>query len=250
VAGRVHDPRYCPLRRQVERDGELRVHGAVECELGGTRERVLHGATGELVHDLLGVRIRSLDPREIRVLQPQFLQRALVRAACCDLDPASRRLADRGRARAAAPVDQVLADQLVAWAELRIRGQLDPGRQSGGRQVRPPRPDLVDGVFPGPDRVEPQRHAEVLGESAGQLVGWTFRAMAAEVVGVRAVASRDAQFAAGQDLLEQGRRLRAGAEQQDRYQCEQGFQGLYRIRGPRRGTEAVITAPTRNRMGA
>ena len=41
-----------------------------------------------------------------------------------------------------------------------------------------------------------------------------------------------------------------GAEQQDRYQCEQGFQGLYRIRGPRRGTEAVITAPTRNRMGA
>ena len=137
----------------------------------------------------------ALDPGEVGVLQPQFLQRALVRAAHGHLDLAPAGLADRRRPRGAAPIHEVLADAMVARAEMGLRREVDPGGQSGRRDVGPTRGDLADRGLARADGVEPQGDAEVLGKPARELVGRALRAVAAEVVGVRAVARDDPQLA-------------------------------------------------------
>ena len=119
-----------------------------------------------------------------------------------------------GRPDAATAVDQVLADQLVAGAELRAGRQFDARRQAGGCEVGPPGRNLGNGRFAGPDRVEAQGNAEAFGKAARELVGRAFRPMAAEVVGVRAVARDDPQLTVREDALKQGRRLRTGRNEQ------------------------------------
>ena len=61
---------------------------------------------------------------------------------------------------------------------------------------------LLDRCLAGSDRVEPHRDAEVLGEAAGQVVTRTLGSLAAQVIGIRAVARDDPQLAVGQDPLQ------------------------------------------------
>jgi hypothetical protein len=126
VPARADDPRNGALRREVQRDREFRVDGAVQGEFRGARQRVLHRAARHVVQDLLRVRIGTLDPYQVRVLRAQLLQRALVRAARGNLDLPSRCTADRGRARAAAPVDQVFPDALVTGPKCASAGRSMP----------------------------------------------------------------------------------------------------------------------------
>ena len=102
------------------------------------------------------------------------------RPACDDRDGPGR----------AATIDEVLPDTLIARTELDATGQRDAGREAGRSDVGPPRGDLLDGVLPGLHHVQTQGNAQVLGKLAGQVVGRAFRAMAAQVVGVRAVPGR------------------------------------------------------------
>ena len=113
-----------------------------------------------------------------------------------------------------------------------------------------------------------ERHAQLLRERARQLELEPFRAVRAEVERGGTVERDDAQLAARADLVEgpglgraaRGNRQQRGQEsKQQRYrhpldstaspQPPPRMPSLARIPRPRRrGTEAVITAPTRNRM--
>ena len=139
------------------------------------------------------------------------------------------------------------------------------------------RRDFLDGRFTRAHGVQPQRDIEVLCEAAREIVGGAYRALAAEVVGIGAVARYDPQLARIEDLQQQRRGLGAGREQQAASAATRILTGCPRpgragawcpdapaaieyaaarctpcaaVTGLRRGTEAVITAPTRNRMGA
>ena len=89
MPGCADHPRDGALRRQVECNRELGVYGPVEREFRRTRKRVLHAAARHVGENLLGVGIRALDPDQVRLLQTQILERALVHAAGGDLDHAA-----------------------------------------------------------------------------------------------------------------------------------------------------------------
>ena len=67
-------------------------------------------------------------------------------------------------------------------------------------------------------------HAQLGREAAGEIEFRPLRAGGAQVVGARQIARDDAQLAGAHDLLEHGRRLRAGAEQQRGDDGQGGFQ--------------------------
>ncbi len=114
----------------------------------------------------------------------------------------------------------MLPDALVARSELDAPGQGDAGREACRGDVGTACGNLLDGGLPGLDRVQPQGHAQVFGELAGQVIGRALGAVAAEVVGVRAVARDYPQFAFSQDPLQQRGRLGTGGQQQRRQQGE------------------------------
>ena len=172
------------------------------------------------------------------MLEPQFLERALVRAADGDFDLAARCLLDARRARGATTVDEVLAHALVARPELGAAGQLDAGRQARGGNVGATGRHLLDRRFTRAHGVEAQRHAEVVRELAGEVVGRALGPLAAQVIGVRAVAGDDAQFTLLEDLLQQRRRLAAGGQQQGRQQCQEDSHAW---RGPPRIVPSTVT---------
>ena len=116
--------------------------------------------------------------------EAQFFERALVRAARGHLDLTAGRLHDAARARGAASVDEVLAHELVAGAVVGAMRQSDAGREAGGGDVGTTGGDLRDGLLTRAHRVEPQRHAEVLGEPAREVVRGALGPLAAEVIGV------------------------------------------------------------------
>ena len=272
VPVRVHDPGDRPLWREVERDREIRMDQPVQRELRRTGERVLDRSPRDVREYLLGIRIAALDPDELWILRPEVFERTLVGAAVGDLDLPAGRCPKRGGAGRPPAVDQVLAQQVVPRAEGRGCRQLDARAQAGRGQVGASGRHFVDGGLPGAHGVEPQLHVELLREPARELVGRSLRSVAAQIVGVRAVARDHPQLAGRDDPFQDRRWLRAGGKQQRGDQCDQRSHGAvvgtrflpatrstargeagagcYRIRGCRRGTEVVITAPTRNRMGA
>ena len=206
--------------REVERDGQLGVHGAIQRELGRGGEGELHLALRHVGQDFFGVGGIAFDPGEIRVFQPEVLQRPLVGAGCPDLDLATTGVHDAGRAGGTASVHQVLTDALVARSELDAPGQGDTCREACRSDVGPACGDFIDRGLPGFDRVQAQGYAQVFGKLTGQVVGRAFGAMAAEVVRVRAVAGDHPEFAVSQDPLQQRGRLGTGGQQQRRQQCE------------------------------
>ena len=196
------------------------MHRTIQRELGGGGERVLHLASRHVRQDFLGVGVVAFDPRKVRVLQLQVLQRPLVRAGCRDLDLSTTGVGDGGGPGRAAAVHEVFPDALVPRAELDSTRQGDSGGQPCSRDMGPAGGDFLDRRIARPDRVEAQGNAQVLCKLAGQVVGGAFRAMAAEVVGVRAVAGDHPELAVGQDPLQQRGRLGTGGQQQDRQQGE------------------------------
>jgi hypothetical protein len=162
----------------------------------------LHLALRDVGEDFLRVGVRTLDPGELGRFQAQVFHRALMHAAGRNLDLATRRLHDGRRSVGLAAEDQVLAYELVTRAELDASRQRDAGRESRRRKMRAARGHFFDRRFARPDRVQPQGHAKVLGEPAGEVVGRAFGALAAEVIRIRAVARDDAQLAVVEDLLQ------------------------------------------------
>ena len=140
--------------------------------------------------------------------------------AAADLDLSATGFDDAGRPGGAAPVHEVLPDPLVARPELDAAGQFDARREPCRGDVGAASGDFLDRGLAGLDRVQAQGHAQVLGELAGQVVGGALGAVAAEVIGVRAVARDHPQLAVGQDPLQQRGRLGAGGQQQGRQQGE------------------------------
>jgi hypothetical protein len=140
------------------------------------------------------------------------------RAGGPDLDLPATGVCDAGGPRGATPVNEVFPDQLVARSKRDSVRQIDAGGEPGGGDVRTTGSYFLDGGLAGSDRVEAQGDAQVLGEPTGQVIGRAFGAVAAEVVGVRAVAGDHAEFAVGQDPLQQRGRLGTGGQQQRRQQ--------------------------------
>ena len=143
---------------------------------------------------------------------------------------------------------------VVAGSVVRIARQVDTRGETRRGDVGAPGRDLPDGFLACPHGVEAQCDPQMFGEATREFVGRTLWTVAAEVIGVRAVARHDPQLPRLEDLLQQPGRLGTGPEQQGRDQRKQGLHGRsmvaieYAALG--RGTEVVITAPTRNRMGA
>ena len=159
---------------------------------------------------------------------------------------------DAGR-RCAAPLDQVLADQLVTGAERDTpRGSSMPVRQPGGGTGAPARPALRLRQPPACARCRGAATRPGSPQTGSRVRRPVLRARGCR--GSRrpgCCASTTRSSPCAQDCARAGpaaaSRCRAGDVATS---ASKAFMCSDRIRGPRRGTEAVITAPTRNRMGA
>ena len=198
---------------------------AADRELVRVGDRVVELAPRQPIEQLLGFRQRILDPRQVRIDRAPLLQRRRVRAAADDFDVAFVRLLDRARSRLVLAEDQVLAHLLVRRTEARVVRQADAARQAGRRDVRAMRFDLAHRIGHVRHGIHEQPHAQLRREAAGEIEFRSLRPGGAQVVGARQVARHDAQLPGTHDLLQHGRRLRAGAEQERRDDGQGGFQG-------------------------
>ncbi len=227
---RVDHPRERLALGKIECDADFRMEGAADRELVRIGDGVVELAPRQPVEQLFGFRQRILDPRQVRIQRAPLLQRRGVRAAADDLDVALVGLLDRARPRLALAKDQVLAHLLVRRAEARVVRQADAAGQSRRRDVRTVRFQLAHRIGHVRYGIDEQAHAQLGGKTGGEIELRPLWARGAQVIGARQVASHDAQLAGAHDLLQHGRRLRAGAEQQSRDDGQGGFQGAVRRR--------------------
>ena len=243
-----------------------------ERELALVGDRVLRPA-GLDVLDRVGRARRGLLPLQRRCHGAlQALQDALLRAAGAHRNLRRLELQRVARLHAVALVHHQLRDERVGIRRIGDPRPVGGTGEGGGGDVGAAGGELrLRGALVG-HRIHVELHAQGGGIGARQIELQPFGALRAEVVAGRQVERHHAQLAAGADLLHgtlgEDRRWLESARNRLRLRAtppwrrEQlrartsphrtGFPLEYQppqdSQGSRRGTEAVITAPTRNRM--
>jgi hypothetical protein len=264
-----HHPLQRPRVRQREGDAGIGIQMAREFEFVGVDDGIVGIAVGHHL-ERIGLIGLERDPGQVRhAVALDRAQQIELRTVLAHHDVGQVQSAQVVRMQSAAALHHQLRDLVVAisrhaslqplpiGADLRRRqvGTAASQRRAHGRRIR--------------QRLHHQPHLQLARECARQPVFKSLRSLGTQVIAGGIVERDYTQFAAGTDALQRALRLRAGRQQQHGRRRGQQLRPAAsapqaavarklwshcvhhyaRIPAyPRRGTEAVITAPTRNRM--
>src|ERR1700730_17398400 len=269
----AHDPLNGPLLRQREPEQDIRIQVLSERKFPIVDERVV-GFTGVDVGQGVGVvrsRVHPLQCWSDRLLQ--LLEALLLRTTGGSGELRRFELRRAGGPTFAPPINDKLCNLPVRIGSLSHPPPLPSSGHLRGCDVSTPRSQLLLHRPFGRNGIHHQVYPQLRRKSLGELVLQPFGALRAEIEASGNVQGNDPELVARPNAVERGGPRRAGGQQCGHdestcgcppcSQCEPHHLVQYvrleyhpRKMGPLtgptkrewRGTEVVITAPTRNRM--